>query len=56
MKMKKVYIVGNHSFIFGVFKSKSNAIVEKQQRRKFDKETNIYIKKRVNKMGYSLDD
>lgn len=54
--MKKVYIVGNHSFIFGVFQQKANAIIHKQQRKKFDNEKNIHIKKRVNKYGYRLDD
>jgi len=54
--MKQVFIVANSSFIFGVFKYKANAIVEKQQRRKFDNFKDIHIKKRYNVIGYKLDD
>jgi len=53
--MKQVFIVANGSFIFGVFKYKANAIVEKQQRRRFDNFKGIHIKKRFNVIGYKLD-
>lgn len=56
MKNKKVYIVGNNNFIFAVFKEKANAIVHKQQRIKFDNEKNVFIKCRINKYKYTLDD
>ncbi len=56
MEDEKVYIVGNNSFIFGVFKIKNNAIIEKRMRRVNGKEKDVYIKKRFNTLGYTLDD
>jgi len=54
--MKKIYIVTDGCYIYGIFKSKDNAITEKRMRRVNGKIKGISIKYRVNRYGYKTDD
>ena len=54
--MEEVYIVGSSWCIFGVFRNKKNAIIEKRMRIVNGKEKGVYIKKRFNVLGYRIDD
>ncbi len=49
--MKKVYIVSDNTYIYGVHKTKKGAINTRQQARNH-KWKGVFIKRRFNKLGY----
>ena len=52
--MKEVYIVADESYVYGVFRTKKEAIFEKKAIRFYERAARVHIKKRFNKHGYKI--